>query len=53
VCRMKLRVVLYHFVVFCKGFSTLLMAELTEAAIFGLSTFGVCLNGVLGGQIGW
>jgi hypothetical protein len=49
VCRMKLRVVLHMLGMFCKGFSTFLKAKSSSAWRFYLSTFGICLNGVLGG----
>jgi hypothetical protein len=49
--RMRLRVVLHHFGVFLQGFFSPFKAKSSYAQPFCLRSFGVCLYGVLGGQI--
>jgi hypothetical protein len=47
VCRMSLSIVLPHFEVFCKGFFSPPNGGIILGGHFGLSTFGVHLNGML------
>jgi hypothetical protein len=51
VCRVNLSVVLPHFEVFCKGFFIPPNGGIILGSHFGLSTFGVHLNGMLGDEI--